>query len=67
VITMDSAHRRTTKKVGVILVHVDGMGNPYRFTNQDGTEAGCICQQGIQCEYHLRTMAEKARPAGTSK
>ena len=66
-IRMDSAHRRTTKKVGVILVHIDGMGNPYRFTKEDGTEAECICQQGIRCQFHLRTMAEKARPATEGK
>lgn len=64
---MANPHRRTTKKVGVILVHIDGMGNPYRFTNEDGTEAGCICQPGTRCKYHLRAMAEKGRPAGTTK
>lgn len=64
-IRMASTHRRTTKKVGVILVHIDGMGNPYRLTNEDGTEAGCICQDGIRCAYHVR--AGKARPATEGK
>ena len=38
--------RRTV--VGVITVHIDGMGNPYRFTSEDGTDVGCVCQPGIQ-------------------
>lgn len=55
--------RRTV--VGVITVHIDGMGNPYRFTSEDGTDVGCVCQPGIRFEYHLRAMAENARLATT--
>ena len=41
---MTNPPRRTKTVVGVITVHVDGRGNPYRFTREDGTDAGCVCQ-----------------------
>ena len=60
---MTNPHRRTQTVVGEITVWIDGMGNPYRFTREDGTEVECICQPGIRCEYHMR---EKARPGDGS-
>ena len=55
--------RRTV--VGVITVHIDGMGNPYRFTSEDGTDVGRVCSRASS-SYHLRAMAENARLATTA-
>ncbi len=64
---MTNPRRRTQTAVGRITVWIDGIGNPYKFTREDATEAECICQDGIRCQFHLRTMAERARPPGTTK
>ena len=64
---MTSTTRRRTRTVGRITVHVDSHGNPWNFTDPAGSEVECICQPGIRCQFHLRAMVEKGRPAAEGK
>lgn len=65
--TRPPARPRRTVEVGRVTVHLDSHNNPWKFTRRDGVEVECICQDGIRCQFHLRAMAEKARPAGTTR